>query len=449
MATESAVFTALPNGLHESGERWRVTVFVSPRLLTDGAGNLDLTGANFPAFADWPATIANTKFTILVDGVGSFDTEPDPDSPAPDSATWLALFGKTEVRDPKFNDMAGTKLSSFPVADASKYVLDLYGQVAEALSGRLPAGHQRTAAGPRRRHRQPVVRRSPPLLPGARQRVLDHARARRGEEEDAPVALRRSHAVPRRRAGNRAPVWVFAEAYRFHDRPGRARVERAGPAAGPAQAARDRLPRLRRVLRRLPETAAAARPRGGSAHEGRSRDQGARQAASRSARRARERTGVDDRGIGAAVDQLRDLRPSFHRDAARPRRRPRRRHAPPRVAAALLREPDRRGRQRAQDGRLRREPPACERASRGAERQLDDRRCLVAAGVALERVHGRARRPQREARRPARCERDARGRPHQRATGGAVRGGCEPRVPARRRGPEEARSVVVVAPTHR
>ena len=233
MATESAVFTALPNGLHESGERWRVTIFVSPRLLTDGAGNLDLTGANFPAFADWPATIANTKFTILVDGVGSFDTEPDPDSPAPDSATWLALFGKTEVRDPKFNDMAGTKLSSFPVADASKYVLDLYGQVAEAY----PEGFPPVTSGPL----QDLVDDIGNLSSDGRRRyypALDNEFSTTHVLEGEKKKTRQWHYVDRTRfpadaQGNRAPVWVFAEAYRFHDRPGARELSAQDPPPAP------------------------------------------------------------------------------------------------------------------------------------------------------------------------------------------------------------------------
>ena len=201
MATESAVFTALPNGLHESGERWRVTIFVSPRLLTDGAGNLDLTGANFPAFADWPATIANTKFTILVDGVGSFDTEPDPDSPAPDSATWLALLRQDRGAGPQVQRHGRREVVVVPGRGRVAVRARAVRPSRRGLPGGLPTRHEWTAAGPRRRHRQPVVRRSPSLLPGARERVLDHAPPPRREEEDAPVALRRPHALPCRRAG--------------------------------------------------------------------------------------------------------------------------------------------------------------------------------------------------------------------------------------------------------
>ena len=42
MATESVILTALPNGIHPSGAL-KVTVFVSPRLSTDGPPSLPLS----------------------------------------------------------------------------------------------------------------------------------------------------------------------------------------------------------------------------------------------------------------------------------------------------------------------------------------------------------------------------------------------------------------------
>ena len=78
MASESAILTALPNGVDENGEFLRVTVFVTPRLSTGGPDQVPL--GDFPAFADWPATLAQTVFGIEFDGVATFDTQPDPTS---------------------------------------------------------------------------------------------------------------------------------------------------------------------------------------------------------------------------------------------------------------------------------------------------------------------------------------------------------------------------------
>ena len=203
MATESAIFTALPNGLHESGERWRVTIFVSPRLLTDGAGDARRCRASTSRRSSTgprrsPTRSSRTRSSTTSD---PFDTEPDPDSPPPDSATWHALFGKTEVRDGEVQRHGRARsCASFPVADASKYVLDLYRQVAEGYPTAFPP----ITSGPlptRRRHRQPVASgRSPSLLPDARGRV-HRATHSQGEEARTAVALRRPHTLPGRRAG--------------------------------------------------------------------------------------------------------------------------------------------------------------------------------------------------------------------------------------------------------
>ncbi len=138
MASESVILTALPNGVDESGDSLRVTVFVTPRLATNGAGPLPLAGGDFPAFADWPATLAQMVFGIEFDGATTFDAHPDPASGVPDSATWHLLFDGCSVRDGEFNDLSDRTVRSFPVAATSGFVLDLYAQVAEASPTAFP-----------------------------------------------------------------------------------------------------------------------------------------------------------------------------------------------------------------------------------------------------------------------------------------------------------------------
>ena len=105
---------------------------------TNGAGPLPLAGGDFPAFADWPATLAQMVFGIEFDGATTFDAHPDPASGVPDSATWHLLFDGCSVRDGEFNDLSDRTVRSFPVAATSGFVLDLYAQVAEASPTAFP-----------------------------------------------------------------------------------------------------------------------------------------------------------------------------------------------------------------------------------------------------------------------------------------------------------------------
>ena len=87
-----SLWTALPNGVRSGGDFLGVTVFVSPRLSTDGPASLPLT--SFPAFANWPSkALADVKLTVEVEGLGVLDAPHDPASTAPDPATWQLVFG--------------------------------------------------------------------------------------------------------------------------------------------------------------------------------------------------------------------------------------------------------------------------------------------------------------------------------------------------------------------
>lgn len=210
MATESAIFTALPNGLDESGEFLRVTVFVTPRLSTDGAGKLPLAGGDFPAFADWPALLADTAFAIEFDGMTTFGADPDPDSAVPDSATWHLLFDGTSVRDGEFRDHSTRTVRSFPVAATTASVLDLYSQVAETSPTSFPP----VTTGP--------LADLADLLGGVGQHkhryypTLDKLIAQAPGPEGKPGRYLDRSLVP---AAQRERL-AFVEAYRFFDRPG-------------------------------------------------------------------------------------------------------------------------------------------------------------------------------------------------------------------------------------
>ncbi len=216
MAAETAIFTALPNGVHESGDFLRVTVFVTPRLSTDGAGDLTLAGGSFPAFADWPAALGRTSFGIAFDGLGTIRADPDPDSPPPDSQTWHLLFDETSVADGKpddrFNDLSNRVMRSFPVATTSSYVLGLYTQVAETFPVAFPPvtagpladlGELLGRLGPNKSRYYPTLDK---LISDERTRP----EGKRGRYLDRSLIT----------SDRQRQQLAFAEAYRFYDRPG-------------------------------------------------------------------------------------------------------------------------------------------------------------------------------------------------------------------------------------
>ena len=219
MATESVIFTALPNGHDRNGRLLRLTVFVSPRLFTDGAGDLPLQGAGFAAFEDWPAVLDDTRLFVTVDGLGTFETEPDPASPAPESATWHLLFDACRVRDGKFNDLSDRRFLSFPVGEMAKAVTELYTEVAEGFHDEFPPLTSGPVAG---------LAKQAGLLGGhGRERyykMLDDLMQR---QEGGRYLDRAQISAGQRR------FLAYAEAYRFYDRPGSR--DPAGESAAPPE----------------------------------------------------------------------------------------------------------------------------------------------------------------------------------------------------------------------
>jgi hypothetical protein len=209
MATESAIFTALPNGVHKSGDFLRVTVFVSPRLSTDGAGRLPLEGSGFDAFEDWPATLAEMKFGVLFDGLGTITADPDPDSTGSDSGTWHLLFDGCSVGESTFNDLSNRRVLSVPVQAVSQSVLGMYTTVAETSPTEHPPVTTGLLAG---------LGRDLGLLGQFKEEFyppLDGLFGHDGEQKKSGGYLHRSQISPSERER-----MAFAEAYRFYDRPG-------------------------------------------------------------------------------------------------------------------------------------------------------------------------------------------------------------------------------------
>ena len=100
MATESVIWTLLPDGIDPATDRLRSTIFVTPapadRRLTatrSTASRRSSTG---------PTALALLKFEAEIDGIGTVTLDLDERVAAPDPATWDLLFG-----DRVFVDRAG------------------------------------------------------------------------------------------------------------------------------------------------------------------------------------------------------------------------------------------------------------------------------------------------------------------------------------------------------
>lgn len=129
MTIETALWTVLPNGLDPTGDFLRFTVFVSPRLDTEGAGQLEL--GDFRAFARWPDALNLDNFVIEIDGFGAEAARLDPDSLKPDGDVWnLVLPPDTAVGTHEFTNLATKQVRSFPAAIVANYVESFYAKVA-------------------------------------------------------------------------------------------------------------------------------------------------------------------------------------------------------------------------------------------------------------------------------------------------------------------------------
>jgi hypothetical protein len=120
MATQTVIWTALPNGVlaEDAGHRLRLSVSVSPRLRA-AAGEGDTLGL-FPDFHAWPARMLAATFEVAFDGGPTLVATMA--GPAPELDFWAALFkADTFVRPYTFDDHAQRQIVSYPV----RQVLDI------------------------------------------------------------------------------------------------------------------------------------------------------------------------------------------------------------------------------------------------------------------------------------------------------------------------------------
>ncbi|MDX6611166.1 MAG: hypothetical protein QOD75_352 [Blastocatellia bacterium] len=145
MAKQTINWTALPNGYSDDGRSLRISVLVSPRLETDGpTGVLE----DFPDFADWPATLAQSVFTVTYGAAPPVKIAGNDLAGVPridnriglaNSRVWQALFPRdTRVRKFEFLDRSNQKVLSYPATEIDKLVRNLYSKLAASATDKLP-----------------------------------------------------------------------------------------------------------------------------------------------------------------------------------------------------------------------------------------------------------------------------------------------------------------------
>jgi hypothetical protein len=89
------LFTALPRGINPDTGRYRVSAFVTPRLVSS-SGQL----GEFPDWEDWPATVqSRIEWRLLVSAAGqTYQPTLTITSPAPSSEAWAELFSTGDTR---------------------------------------------------------------------------------------------------------------------------------------------------------------------------------------------------------------------------------------------------------------------------------------------------------------------------------------------------------------
>ncbi len=139
MSTQNIMWTVLPNGLNPAGDRLKLSILVSPRLITNSGASGTL--AEFPNFVDWPVTVSNLRFRVEFQGGPAFPAQhvTEPHFPALDSAAWIALFPPgSPVVSFSFEDNSPFFVRSYPTKNILAFVQEQYRAFAVATADHKP-----------------------------------------------------------------------------------------------------------------------------------------------------------------------------------------------------------------------------------------------------------------------------------------------------------------------
>jgi hypothetical protein len=132
MAIRNIMWTALPNGFTASADKLSLSVYVSPRLVTNN-GVDGMLSEFFPQLADWPATVGPLEYTVQIQGGPSF-TVPRAATAPLESILWTSLFDQnTYVRSYNSNafaDRTKQNIRSFPTRNVLSFLKQSYQAVA-------------------------------------------------------------------------------------------------------------------------------------------------------------------------------------------------------------------------------------------------------------------------------------------------------------------------------
>jgi hypothetical protein len=132
--TQQVIWTPLPNGLTEDGAQLRLSVLVSPRLVTDGGADEPLKA--FPDFLDWADRMNEAKFAVEFAGL-TVHAELEI---APEQDVFARLFEPvTPVRSHAFEDKSTTTVLTSPTLSLGNDLAQLYGDVSAAAHDDLPS----------------------------------------------------------------------------------------------------------------------------------------------------------------------------------------------------------------------------------------------------------------------------------------------------------------------
>ncbi|WMT73650.1 hypothetical protein [Bradyrhizobium sp. Ash2021] len=129
MSIRNMMWTALPNGFTTVGDKLVLSVYLSPRLVTDNGVDGTLQQF-FPQLQDWPATIGPLQFKVQVQGGPAFTVTRAATIPL-ESPLWAALFNKdTYVRSYQFEQRTTQNIRSYPVRKVLAFLKNAYQAVA-------------------------------------------------------------------------------------------------------------------------------------------------------------------------------------------------------------------------------------------------------------------------------------------------------------------------------
>jgi hypothetical protein len=143
MANQTVIWTALPGGTtgEVTSRRLRLSVFVSPRLISDEPG---ATLAQFPDFLSWPERLAAGNVDFHVQTRATAGASPDQAvlarvvSPAPDPDLWQALFTPATPVESHTPDTVGTLVNTYSASGVHQQLRQGHLAVAAATPVAVP-----------------------------------------------------------------------------------------------------------------------------------------------------------------------------------------------------------------------------------------------------------------------------------------------------------------------